>query len=245
MNSELRVHWRYWLGALVLIELLGGSAWAQGKGGGGMPVIAATVETRELVDQLKAIGTLEAEAAAEIRPEVVGIVREIDFKEGQRVEQGEVLAIIDDSVYQSELAKAKAEYELARVSSRRNEALRRTGVTSAQQIDEAVIGEQVRTDLLENLEVSLLGVVVIGSDADGLDQPYSEFARDDGSRHEPAARDAHDGAPVAVLAREPPCERARVAMELVPGNGEGLVGKGHCQHSGCRRREPLMECGGN
>ncbi|MEZ5590586.1 MAG: efflux RND transporter periplasmic adaptor subunit [Gammaproteobacteria bacterium] len=155
MNSELRTRWRYWLGALVLIELLGGNAWAQGKGGGGMPVIAATVETRELVDQLKAIGTLEAEAAAEIRPEVVGIVREIDFKEGQRVEQGEVLAIIDDSVYQAELAKAKAEYELARVSSRRNEALRRTGVTSAQQIDEAAANLGVSKASLDLAQIRL------------------------------------------------------------------------------------------
>lgn len=153
MNSELRTRWRCWLVVLMLIELPMGSAWAQG--GGGMPVIAATVETRELIDQLKAIGTLEAEAAAEIRPEVVGIVREIEFKEGQRVEQGAVLAIIDDSVYQSELAKAKAEYELARVSSRRNEALRRTGVTSAQQIDEAAANLGVSKASLDLAQIRL------------------------------------------------------------------------------------------
>src|SRR5690606_22464687 len=95
-----------------------------------------------------------------------------------------------------------------------------------------VVFEQVRRDLLQDLQLSLLGVVVIGSDADGFDDADAELARDDGCRHQPAAGYADHRLPASVDSRQPPGERPGIAVELVPRNGKGFFGKRHRVHSG-------------
>ena len=77
-------------------------------------------------------------------------------------------------------------------------------------------------DRLQHLEAALLPVVVVGGDADRLDQTNAELARDDRRRHQPAARDADDRLPRA-LPGKPPRQRAGIAVELVPGDRKRLV----------------------
>ena len=65
-------------------------------------------------------------------------------------------------------------------------------------------------------------IVVIARDAHGLDQPDLQFARHDRGRHQPAARHAHDRLE-RPGARQPPRERARIAVELVPRDRKCLL----------------------
>src|SRR5690606_8660337 len=76
-------------------------------------------------------------------------------------------------------------------------------------------------DVLEDLQVALVLVIVIARDADALDEPDLEFTGDDGGRHQPAAGDADDGLERASRCQAP-CEGAAIAMELIPGDGEGF-----------------------
>ena len=69
--------------------------------------------------------------------------------------------------------------------------------------------------VLRTLRPPLRLIVVIGGDADGLDHPDLELARDDRRGHETAAGDGDDGVERAGRG-EAPGERARVAVELVP-----------------------------
>src|SRR3982074_3667921 len=82
----------------------------------------------------------------------------------------------------------------------------------------ATYADDVGGDTLEHLELALDGVVV-APHANRLDQANVELARDDRRRDETAARDADDRLE-RTGAGQPPDQRARVAMELVPGNGE-------------------------
>ena len=84
-----------------------------------------------------------------------------------------------------------------------------------------------RRDVLEHLQLALGGVVV-ARHAHRLDQPDVELARDDRRRHQAAAGDADDRLERAG-AVEPPGERARIAMELVPRDRKDFL----------RRRSPL------
>ena len=59
-------------------------------------------------------GRLEAVERVEIRPQVAGQIKEIRFKEGQIVEQGDVLLTIDAAVYSAAVAQADAQVASAK-----------------------------------------------------------------------------------------------------------------------------------
>ena len=61
-------------------------------------------------------GRASAFQTAEIRPRVTGIIREIPFKEGSEVKQGDVLYQIEDNTYMAEVAQAKASVAKAEAS---------------------------------------------------------------------------------------------------------------------------------
>src|SRR5262245_7748475 len=75
--------------------------------------------------------------------------------------------------------------------------------------------------VLEHLELALRDVVV-ARHAYRLDQPDAELARDDRGGHQTAAGYADDRLERAG-ASEPPRERARITMELVPRDRKGFL----------------------
>src|ERR1700704_5547316 len=85
----------------------------------------------------------------------------------------------------------------------------------------AADADDVARNVLEHLELALAGVIV-ARHADRLDQADVEFARDDRGRDQAAAGHADDRLERAG-AGEPPDQRPCVAVELVPGDGKGLL----------------------
>jgi membrane fusion protein, multidrug efflux system len=158
---------RPWLGALVWILVLaalagGGTYWwlylrpqpaattqQGGRRGGGprpdtIPVLVATAQQRDVPIWLDALGTVQASATVTIRPQVDGKLVEVDFREGQDVRAGDVLARIDPRTYQAALDQAIAkknqdEATLAndKLDVARYAKLAATAYTSAQQLDTA------------------------------------------------------------------------------------------------------------
>lgn len=63
---------------------------------------------------LDATGYITARRIATVSAKVTGKVREVMIEEGQRVEEGEILATLDDAEAQAELALVRARYESAR-----------------------------------------------------------------------------------------------------------------------------------
>src|SRR5690606_23719867 len=101
-----------------------------------MPVAANTVSTVEVKESrwtpvIDAIGTVSALNGVDLTVETTGIVREIRFTANQRVEEGEVLVQLDDSVQQADLASAKAQADLDKEALQRAIELSQRGVSSA------------------------------------------------------------------------------------------------------------------
>jgi RND family efflux transporter MFP subunit len=71
-------------------------------------VRVAPVEVQEVVYQIKALGSLEAEEMVQVTAEVEGAVSDVSFHEGDRVGAQTVLARIDPDRYRVELERAKA-----------------------------------------------------------------------------------------------------------------------------------------
>lgn len=70
-------------------------------------------------DNISLSGTLEANEQIEIRSEVSGIVESINFKEGSKVSQGQVLFKVNDIELQAQLLKVKTAKKLASENERR------------------------------------------------------------------------------------------------------------------------------
>lgn len=87
----------------------GGGGGGGGRGGRGMAttVGVATAEVADLPVSLDALGTVTAAATATVRPQVSGILQNINFSEGQMVKAGQVLATIEPGPFEMALLQAK------------------------------------------------------------------------------------------------------------------------------------------
>ena len=124
--------WHLWVIAVVLVLAAiwfathrapsGGDA-AAGKGsgrgaGGPVPVVAGTVEQKDVPIYLEGIGTIQALNTVTVRARVDGQLEKVAFEEGQDVKAGDVLAIIDQAPYKAavEQAQAKLKQDQAQLS---------------------------------------------------------------------------------------------------------------------------------
>ena len=111
---------------------------AAAKGGPpGIVVEATRVARVQLPQALGAVGSLRSDETVILRPEVAGRVARINFKEGERVTQGQVLVKLDDSVQQADLDKARANLTLSKTKHERAADLRNKGFLSSQAQEEA------------------------------------------------------------------------------------------------------------
>ncbi len=73
-----------------------------------VPVIAATVQTQNFPIVLTGIGNVAALNSATVRSLVTEQILSIDFKDGQLVKKGQLLAQLDPSTYQAQLDQVEA-----------------------------------------------------------------------------------------------------------------------------------------
>ncbi|MCK0714193.1 efflux RND transporter periplasmic adaptor subunit [Chromohalobacter sarecensis] len=97
-------------------------------------VIAVQASTAEWSDPLEALGTLRADESVTLSATVTETVAELNFDDGQRVAEGELLIRLDDSAEQAELRAAQA------LRREREHAVRR-----AQQLQDRNVG--IRADV--------------------------------------------------------------------------------------------------
>ena len=76
-----------------------------------VPVIAATVQKQNFPIVLTGIGNVTALNSATVRSMVTEPIISIDFKDGQYVKKGQLLAQLDPSTYQAQLDQAQANFD--------------------------------------------------------------------------------------------------------------------------------------
>ncbi|MBI2399009.1 MAG: efflux RND transporter periplasmic adaptor subunit [Xanthomonadales bacterium] len=83
---------------------------AQGPGGAMPPTPVETARPRleSVVDQATAVGTLRANEAVVLRPEVAGRIEAIHFEEGARVGRGDLLFALDGAIARAEVQEWEA-----------------------------------------------------------------------------------------------------------------------------------------
>jgi membrane fusion protein (multidrug efflux system) len=109
-----------------------------------MPVETAKVAVDTVVSAISAIGTLQSSESVVLGPEIAGRISEIRFKEGERVEAGDVLVKLDTEVLEATLAQARANLTLSKANYDRAKTLASQGTGTVRARDEALA--QWRTD---------------------------------------------------------------------------------------------------
>jgi RND family efflux transporter MFP subunit len=92
------------------------------EGGSALRVRVAPVTVQDVVYQIKALGSLEAEEMVQVTAEVGGAVAAVEFHEGDRVTPETVLVRIDPDRYRLEAERAEATYKKALADQHRADA---------------------------------------------------------------------------------------------------------------------------
>jgi multidrug efflux system membrane fusion protein len=87
----------------------GGSRGGRGAGGPPMSIVPETVGKGDIGINLNALGTVTSLATVTIRSQISGYLMKVDFKEGDEVKKGDLIAEIDSRPYEATLAQAKGQ----------------------------------------------------------------------------------------------------------------------------------------
>jgi RND family efflux transporter MFP subunit len=118
-----------------------------GRADDGVPVIVEPVSLDRAVDSVQAIGDGRANRSITIYPEVAGIVSEIDFEAGDRLEEGDVILKLNDQKERIAVDIAEARVAEARRKVERYNALLDRNAIAFAQVDTA--RTELRTAELE------------------------------------------------------------------------------------------------
>lgn len=98
---------------LLGVGLLAGQSVAQQKTTGAkVPVVLASSQLQDVPVWLRAVAQVKSLKSVEIRPQIDGVLQQILVQEGQYVQQGQLLAVLDDRAPKAALAQAKAQLSL-------------------------------------------------------------------------------------------------------------------------------------
>ena len=106
--------------------------------GGAVKVMVHRVQPRTLAEKITANGTVLANESVELRSEIAGKVVGIEFEEGVRVGEGDVLLRTNDSELQTQLRQTLYRIELAMMRVNRQQQLLEQGSTAQDAFDSAM-----------------------------------------------------------------------------------------------------------
>tara|TARA_R110000868_G_scaffold79850_4_gene227030 strand:- start:12502 stop:13584 length:1083 start_codon:yes stop_codon:yes gene_type:complete len=127
------------LGALVTYRIMQNSEVGKSAGSAGTikvtTVSGMVLRPQVFNDNISLSGTLEANEQIEMRSEVSGVVESINFVEGSKVSQGQILFKVNDMELQAQLSKVRTAQKLAAENERRAKLLLEKQAISQEEYD--------------------------------------------------------------------------------------------------------------
>jgi len=144
--ERTRGPWGWILLAAVLVVGAGGAAYfLSGRSLGPKrveTVTAAIVTEGQATTLLTATGYVEAERKADLSPKITSRIVDLSVTEGSRVRKGEVIARLDDTDLNAQLAEASANWINAQADLERQKSLYAQGLAPKSTLDAAVASER-------------------------------------------------------------------------------------------------------
>jgi membrane fusion protein, multidrug efflux system len=117
-----------------------------GRGGGQnppVPITAASAERKSVPLDVQAIGTVIAASTVAVRAQITGELMAVNFKEGDEVQQGQVMFELDKRPFEAALLQAEAQLQKdqaqmanARAQATRYQDLAQRGIATREQVDQ-------------------------------------------------------------------------------------------------------------
>lgn len=118
-------------------------------------VVVAEARTERVVETLSRVANIQANEMVEIKSETEGVVQEILFDEGQKVEAGQLLVKLDETKLSATLAQAEANFKLSEANFERSKQLFNDKLISQQEFDQNAAAFQANQ---ANLDFSRRGL---------------------------------------------------------------------------------------
>lgn len=119
------------------------------------PVSIVSAENGEWQPGIEAIGTVYASRGIDLAVETGGVVRSVEFKANDEVEEGQLLVQIDDAVEQADLVAARAQVQVSNASLERARTLSDRGVSTAATVQDAEAAASSALAQIERLNAIL------------------------------------------------------------------------------------------
>jgi len=98
------------------------------------------IVTKEAIgEKLMLPGTIAAWEQTEVHPEISGLISQVLFSDGQKVERGQLLARLNDADPQARLAKLKVQKEIAQQTEKRQKELLSSRAVGQAEYDQALL----------------------------------------------------------------------------------------------------------
>jgi membrane fusion protein (multidrug efflux system) len=192
-------------------------------GGGAVVVEVTRVATGTIEEDVDAVGTLRSSESVVVRPEISGRIEQLNFTEGARVQKGQVIVALDDSVSAAELAQAKANLALAESSYNRTQELEKEKFVSATAKDQALNGLRVAQANVQLAQARLAKTKIVAPFAGiiGIRQvsvgDYVKEGQDLVTLEDISALKVDFRLPEQLLAVLKPGQTVEVATDALPG----------------------------
>ena len=89
----------------------------------------------EFTEGVDTVSTLEASNLVELAAQSAGRILELQIRQGDEVEPGQLLVVLDQAQLQAQLAEERAKAETAKINWERYDYLARVGASSQKQLD--------------------------------------------------------------------------------------------------------------
>ena len=130
-------------------------------------VTASVVTEGQATTVLTATGYVEAERKADLSPKITSRITELKVTEGSRVREGEILARLDSTDLDAQLAEARANWTNAQAELKRQQAIFDQGLSTRSALDAAVASEAATRARVRYVE-ALLDYTVIRAPFTGV-----------------------------------------------------------------------------
>ncbi len=118
-------------------------------------VVTLQIQPTVLRDKINLPGLIEPWTRLDLMAKLSGSIEEVLVKEGDQVQQGQLIARLESKEYQIALDSAKAAYELAQLSFSRKKTLQSKGIATQANLDEQQAQLRQAKAAVENAELQL------------------------------------------------------------------------------------------
>ncbi|MCX2779985.1 efflux RND transporter periplasmic adaptor subunit [Microbulbifer thermotolerans] len=119
------------------------------------PVKVATVSTNDTIDQRQFAGRVKAVQTVDLSFQVGGKLNYLQFREGEIIPKGKLIAALDESDFVREVKQARVNLDLLQKTLARQRSLAERNVISQQQLDETETNYDLAKVALEKAEQNL------------------------------------------------------------------------------------------